>query len=209
MATSTRSGSRAWEPEPAEGVDPAAIEAPSASDTAEADQAAMAAFAAAWTRASEESGELASTDRADASTVPPDVREPRHHVRTSAEYVSQPGIPGRGVIAMSIAAAVAVVLLDFALTGGLSMFFDLWFVVVCLVGAMAVRRQDLFTTGVLAPLLFGGLIAAISVLAPATFSDVGGFGKVFPTGLTAHAGALVAGYGVALLTVGGRVSFKP
>ena len=71
-------------------------------------------------------------------------------------------------------------LVDFALTGGLSMFFDLWFVVICLVGAMAVRRQDLFTAGVLAPLLFGGLIAVISLVAPATFSEVGGFGKVFP-----------------------------
>ena len=89
------------------------------------------------------------------------------------------------------------------------MFFGLWFVVICLVGAMAVRRQDLFTAGVLAPLLFGGLIAVVSLLAPTTFSEVGGFGKVYPTGLTAHAGALVAGYGVALLTVACRVSARP
>ena len=49
------------------------------------------------------------------------------------------------------------------------MFFDLCFVVVCLVGAMAVRRHDLFTAGVLPPLVFAAVIAVVSVLAPPTF----------------------------------------
>jgi len=99
-----------------------------------------------------------------------------------------------------------VALTDFALTGGLTIYFDLWFVVVCLIGAMSVRSRDLFTAGVLAPLAFGAVIAVVAVLAPHTFSEVGGFGKVFPTGLTQHAAALVSGYAVALLIVGGRMA---
>lgn len=206
MATTTRSESRAWEPDPAPAVEPTAPPVPETSETTDADQAAMAGFAAAWIRSPEESESRGAGGDVQAEVLDP--TQARHHVRTSGDYATQPGLPGRGVIVASAAASLGVVLLDFALTGRLSMFFDLWFVVICLVGAMAVRRQDLFTTGVLAPLLFGALIALISLVAPTTFSDVGGFGKVFPTGLTAHAGALVAGYGVALLTVGGRVANK-
>ena len=211
MATTTGSESRAWEsgmPEATQAPEPGdAHGLPGSAEMADADQTAMAAFAAEWTRSAKDAdqGESGAT-AADTSVLTPASAQGRHYVRTAGDYAAQPGLPGRGLIVMSLAAAVGVVLADFALTGGLSMFFDLWFVVICLVGAMAVRRRDLFTAGVLAPLMFGGLIAAISLVAPATFSEVGGFGKVFPTGLTAHAGALVAGYAIALLTVGGRVA---
>lgn len=126
-------------------------------------------------------------------------------VANATEYSTLPGMPGRGIIVTSLLGSGACVGLDFALTGGLTMFFDLCFVVICLIGAMGVRRRDLFTTGVLAPLAFGGTIAVIAIVSPTTFSAGGDFGTVFPTGLTAHAGALVAGYAVALVTVAGRV----
>ncbi len=116
------------------------------------------------------------------------------------------GMPGRGVILVSLTAAGGSAGLDLALTGRLSMFFDLCFIVVCLVAAMGVRRRDLFTTGVLPPLVFGAVIGVIAVTSPVTFSVVGGFSKVVMTGLAQHAVALVAGYAVALVTVGGRVS---
>ena len=64
-------------------------------------------------------------------------------------------MPGRGVIVVTSVATAATAILDFALTGGLSYFFDLTFVVICLVAAMAVRGHDLFTTGVLPPIAFG------------------------------------------------------
>jgi hypothetical protein len=79
-------------------------------------------------------------------------------------------------------------------------------VVICLVAAMAVRGHDLFTTGVLPPIAFGLTIAVIAVAAPATFVSGAGVGQVFLTGLTAHAGALVFGYGTALLTVAARAA---
>jgi hypothetical protein len=200
MARTTRSESRAWEPDPDDLA--SAVPAPAGDEsTAEADRVALAAFAAAWTGTpAEGSVALPETDVAES---PPTIEQ-----RARPTATPFPGVPGRGVIVLSSAAAVFIVLLDFALTGGLTMFFDLCFVVICLVGAMAVRRKDLFTTGVMAPLLFGGLIAAISLAAPSTFAETGGFGTVFPTGLTEHAGALVAGYGVALLTVACRLSAR-
>ena len=121
-------------------------------------------------------------------------------------YASLPGMPGRGVIVVTSVATAATAILDFALTGGLSYFFDLTFVVICLVAAMAVRGHDLFTTGVLPPIAFGLTIAVIAVVAPATFASGAGVGQVFLTGLTAHAGALVFGYGTALLTVAARAA---
>jgi hypothetical protein len=127
---------------------------------------------------------------------------------TATEYVAPPGMPARGIIMTSAAAALGCAGLDFALTGRLSMFFDLCFIVVCLVGAMAVRRRDLFTTGVLAPLVFAGVIGVVAVLSPETFVAQGGISKVFLTGLADHAGALVAGYAVALATVAARVSAR-
>ena len=131
----------------------------------------------------------------------PDRTPPRATV-----YASLPGMPGRGVVFVTSLATAGTAVLDFALTGGLSYFFDLTFVVICLVAAMAVRGHDLFTTGVLPPLAFGATMAVIAVLAPTTFVASGGVGQVFLTGLTAHAGALVFGYGTALVTVAGRAA---
>jgi hypothetical protein len=133
----------------------------------------------------------------------PRARRPR--VRATV-YESLPGMPGRGVVLLAAFATAAVVGLDFGLTGGLSFFFDLAFVVICLVAAMAVRGHDLFTTGVLPPLVFGGTVAVVAAVAPDTFVAAGGISKVYLTGLTSHAGALAFGYGTALVTVAGRAA---
>lgn len=125
--------------------------------------------------------------------------------RRSTEYTAMPGLPGRGVVLVTGLVAAGCAGLDFALTGHLSIFFDLCFVVIGLVCAMAVRRYDLFTAGVLPPLVFAAVIATVAVAAPTTLAAGGGLSKAFMTGLAVHAGALVAGYGLALLTVGGRM----
>ncbi|MGH3471687.1 MAG: DUF6542 domain-containing protein [Nocardioidaceae bacterium] len=124
----------------------------------------------------------------------------------ATEYAASPGMPGRGIVLSSAAATVVVTGLDFALTGGLTYFFDLCFVVICLLAAMGVRRIDIFTAGVLPPLVFGVLIAAVTLLAPSTFVHAAGLGQTFLTGLAQHAGALVAGYAVALSTVALRMT---
>lgn len=199
MATSTRPESHTFDDRPDDGT---SLAAPEATPISAADQAALAGFAAAWTRSSTDND--ADDDGADLFTSGNDTPHRAATVHAS-EYTAQPGIPGRGIIVLSLAATSVCAALDFTLTGGLSMFFDLCFIVICLVGAMAVRRKDLFTTGVMSPLVFAAVIGAIAVIAPHAFSDVGGFAKVFPTGLAQHAAALVSGYGIALLTVGGRV----
>lgn len=124
----------------------------------------------------------------------------------STVYASLPGMPGRGVVLVTGLATGSTAVADFALTGGLSYFFDLTFVVICLVAAMAVRGHDLFTTGVLPPLAFGATMAVVTLVAPETFVAQGGLSKTFLTGLTSHAGALVFGYGTALATVAGRAA---
>ncbi len=133
-------------------------------------------------------------------------RGPVRHVPRSTVYESLPGMPGRGITLVAALGTGLVVGLDFALTGSLSYFFDLTFVVICLVASMAVRGHDLFTSGVLPPLVFGAAIAVVSVLAPTTFVASGGIAETFLTGLTSHAGALVFGYGTALITVAGRAA---
>lgn len=136
----------------------------------------------------------------------PAIDEMTAHWRGSTEYATSPGLPGRGVVVASTLATAGVAGLDFALTGGLSIFFDLCFVVIGLVGAMAVCRHDLFTTGVLIPLVFAATIATIALAAPETLTTAGGFSKAFLTGLAAHAGPLVAAYAVALAVVFGRAA---
>lgn len=163
-----------------------------------ADEFSIATEADAW---SSDGGEH-HTDVDD--EIRGDADDPAHG-RVS-EYTAMPGIPGRGVCILSLVAVVACAGLDLALTSAITMFFDLCFVTVCLVAAMAVRRRDLFTTGVLPPLLFAAVVGVVAVTSPDTFVQVGGGFKAFMTGLAVHAPALVAGYAVALITVGSRVS---
>jgi hypothetical protein len=126
----------------------------------------------------------------------------------AVEYATAPGMPARGVIVLSLLACALCAAADCALTGSLTMFFDLCFITVCLVGAMAVRREDLFTTGVLAPLALAASVLLVTVAVPDAFVAGGSMSRAFFTGLAAHAAALVSGYGVALAVVGGRVAAR-
>ena len=118
-------------------------------------------------------------------------------------YASGPGLPTRGVLVTTGAAAAACAALDFALTGSAGFFFDLCFVVICLVVAMAAAPQALFTVAVMPPLVFSVLIATIGVLAPETIADAG-YTTVFLTGLADHAAPLCVAYGIALLVASAR-----
>lgn len=127
------------------------------------------------------------------------------HGVATAEYSAATGLPGRGVIVMAGVATAATVVLDLTLVGRLSFFFDLCFVVICLVAAMAVRVRDLFTPAVLPPLAFAGAIAAVALLRPDAIVAGSSLSQTFLMGLAAHAPGLVGGYVAALLTVAARV----
>jgi hypothetical protein len=110
--------------------------------------------------------------------------------------------PGRLVVTLSMLTALALAGLDLLLTGRLSLFFDLSFVVLCLVAALAVRPRDFFVVGVLPPIL---MLVTVTLLAgvarTAVAEEVDGLAQAVVSGLAHHAGALVAGYALALVVL--------
>lgn len=122
-------------------------------------------------------------------------------------HSSADGLPARALILTTVLATGACAVLDLGLTAGrMTFFFDLCFVVICLVAAMAVRREDLFTAGVLPPLVFASVIAVVAVAAPQAFESSPGISRVFLSGLASHAAGLVGGYAIALLAVAARMA---
>jgi ATP/ADP translocase len=109
------------------------------------------------------------------------------------------------VAVLSLFAALGLARLDLLLTDRLSLFFDLTFVVLCLAAALAVRPRDFFVVGVLPPLL---MLATVVLLAgtarTAVAEEVDGLAQAIVSGLAHHAGALVAGYALALTVLAVR-----
>jgi hypothetical protein len=103
--------------------------------------------------------------------------------------------PGRQVVALGLAVALTVVVLDQLLMGGVSVFFDVCFVLLCVGMALAVRPTDFFTVGVLPPLVMVVVFALLGATRPDVIADSGdGVVQAVVTGLSHHAGALVVGY---------------
>jgi hypothetical protein len=120
-------------------------------------------------------------------------------------------LSARVVVALAAGAVAGCLVLNLALTAGrLTFFFDLCFIVVCLLAAGAVRQSDLFVVGVLPPFLYAAAIAALTLGHPGAIPSSPGVDKVFLTGLAAHAAGLVFGYAVTLAVLGLRsVSSRP
>jgi ATP/ADP translocase len=108
--------------------------------------------------------------------------------------------PGRQVVTLSTIGTLSVAGVNLLLTEELSLFFDLSFVVLCLVAALAVRPRDFFVVGVLPPLLMVATITLLAVFArSAVAEEVDSLVQAVVSGLAHHAGALVAGYALALV----------
>jgi lysylphosphatidylglycerol synthetase-like protein (DUF2156 family) len=122
---------------------------------------------------------------------------PRHQGATT--LWDEGRVPGHRVAVLTTLAAVGVAWLNVALAARLSLFFDLTFVVLCLVAALAVRPLDLFVVGVLPPLLMLVVVVMLALTVPGTVADVGdGLVQAVVSGLAHRASGLVAGYAVAL-----------
>lgn len=107
---------------------------------------------------------------------------------------------GRRVVVLASATALAVGALNVALTGRLSLFYDLTFAVICLVAAMAVRPRDFFVVGVLPPLLMLGVVTVLAVVVRESVAEpVDSAVQAVVSGLAHHAGGLAGGYLLALL----------
>ncbi len=111
------------------------------------------------------------------------------------------------VVGGAAVATAAVVAFDLTLTGRLSMFFDLCFVLVGLSAALLARRQGLFAVGVLPPLLLGVVVAVLAMTAPAALTSSHlAFVSTWLTGLAHHGGALAATHVIVLTIVGLRAA---
>ena len=73
---------------------------------------------------------------------------------------------GRHVVALGLAVALTVVVVDLLLVGRLSLFFDLCFVALCLGLAFVVSLDDFFTVGVLPPLIMVAVFALLAIASP-------------------------------------------
>ena len=128
------------------------------------------------------------------------------HARTLWEEGHE---PGRQVVALGVACALTVVVLDVALVGRLSLFFDLCFVLLCIGLALAVRPDDFFTVGVLPPLIMVGVFVLLGLSRPDVIAHPeDGVVQAVVSGLSHHSGALVVGYllCLAILAVRQRVT---
>jgi len=107
--------------------------------------------------------------------------------------------PGRQAVVLGVALALSAAALDLLLADRLTLFFDLCFVVVCLVLALRVRPGDFFTVGVAPPLLMLGLFVLVAAAPRAAIARADdSVVQAVVSGLAHHAGALAVGYGVAL-----------
>lgn len=121
------------------------------------------------------------------------------HARTLWEEGRE---PGRQVVALGLALALTVVVVDVWLVGRVSLFFDLCFVALCIVLALAVRPTDFFTVGVLPPLIMVGVFTLLGMSRPQVIAHPeDGVVQAVVSGLSGHSGALVVGYVLCLATL--------
>jgi hypothetical protein len=116
--------------------------------------------------------------------------------------------PGRQVVALGLALALTMVVLDVAISGRVGPVFDVAFVLVCLAVALLVRPQDFFTVGVLPPLVMLVVFVLVALAHPhALTSRDTGLVSTVVSGLAHHAVALGVGYAGCLLCLAVREQF--
>jgi Domain of unknown function (DUF6542) len=95
--------------------------------------------------------------------------------------------------------SLTIAVADLLITGGLSLFFDLVYIALCVAMALLVRPADFFTIGVLPPLLLLGLFWLVGLLVPGAIADTDDSTFMAAlTGLADHATALMLGYALCL-----------
>lgn len=116
--------------------------------------------------------------------------------------------PGREVVALGLAIALTAVVLDMAMVGRISLFFDLCFVALSVGLALAVRPTDFFTVGVLPPLIMVAVFSLLALTRPSAIANpADGLAQAVISGLSRHSGALVVGYFLCLACLAIRQRF--
>ena len=107
--------------------------------------------------------------------------------------------PGRLVANAAGLLVLLVVVIDLVAFRGMTVLFDIAFVLVSVVAALAVRPRDFFVIGVFPPLLMLGAVALVALTFRGIVADEGdGFLQAVVSGLAHHAGSLVVGYALTL-----------
>jgi hypothetical protein len=118
--------------------------------------------------------------------------------------------PGGEVVALSSALVLTAATIEISMVGHLRLFFDLCFVVICLVAAALVRPHDFFTVGVLPPLLMFGTMVIVALNGPKVIAAPhDGVVQAVITGLAHHSLGLFAGYAVCLAVLLARQRLTP
>lgn len=103
------------------------------------------------------------------------------------------------MVTLSAIGALTAAGLNLVAGSELSIVFDVAFVVICLVGALAVRPRDFFVVGVLPPLLMLGTVTLLALVdRGAVAEEVDGLIQAVVSGLAHRAGGLAAGYALVL-----------
>ena len=103
--------------------------------------------------------------------------------------------PGRLVANAAGVLVLLVVLVDLAAFHGLTLLFDVAFVLICIAAALAVRPTDFFVIGVSPPLLMLGTVGVLALTMRGTVADpADGLLQAIVSGLAHHSGSLVVGY---------------
>jgi hypothetical protein len=151
-----------------------------------------------------------SPDRPTTRTPQPRATHAHRRRRNTRPAGRGHGIPGRGVICFSALAAFVVAGVDVALNDRLTVFFSLGFILIAVLGAIGVRRSDLFTAGVLPPLLLAGVMGVLAVALPnAIGTPTDSINHAWVAGLADHAGGLISALAAALLIIALRMLNKP
>jgi hypothetical protein len=113
--------------------------------------------------------------------------------------------PGRQVVALGLALALTAAVLDVLLTGSVTWVFDLCFVALCVALAILVAPRDMFTVGVLPPLIMLGVFVLVSLAdVDALGHHDDGAAQAVVSGLAHHSLALCLGYGLCLALLAQR-----
>lgn len=108
-------------------------------------------------------------------------------------------MPGSRVTRLAVLGGLAVLAVDLAVTGRLSVVFDIGFVLVCLGAALAVHPGDFFRVGVLPPLLLLGITILTAFVDRTRIADTDdGLVQAVVSGLADRATGLLTAYLMAL-----------
>lgn len=115
--------------------------------------------------------------------------------------------PGPRVAVVGALGMLAILAVDLGLGGRVSSFFDLSFVVLCLVLAVRADRSAFFAVGMTPPLLMLAGFTAIALVSPGALArPEDGAVQALVSGMLLHAPGLAAGYALCLLTLGARMT---